>query len=401
DFGTVFLGEDIDFAGIQYWALYARCEHNEQPPDEKCFKIGRTWVSTDQEIEMHSPWGPWEDTSIVGLQDRIPDLRGNTGYKMNSVFFREGKASSCRMIVYQSPTWAQFPVDAALGLVDSVNLCDNYYSVTSNTQGPWEFPRFLKNDLLQKEPYGVALWIYHNYYRMLNTGIKLPVSGGSAYPGGGGGGPAGMNRFYVEIGDTFSPDNYFTNWKCGKTFATNGPFLIAEVNGVRANKNDIDNKKDKTQLFLRVVSNRPVKYLEWVADGNIIDRKELTNLNTPQNEVWETEHDLRPYHWIAARCFGESERTLFPKGGHISPPFLTAHTSPVYLKCFGKADSVKLEAVNNIIKHIDWMKEVIEGTRDSAFASGMFDFKLLNDNAKIDIFNILNKARKKYISGIT
>lgn len=392
DFDTVFIGEDIDFAGIQYLGLYSGAEHIEEAPEKGCFKIGNTWASVDEEVEMHSPWGAWEDSTVVGLENKLPDLRKGFGYRMNSMFYKKAREASCKMIVYQAPTWMQFPVDVILGLVDGVNLCDNCYSITMPAYGPWGLPNFDRSHPLQKEPYGMAYWMDSLYYRMLNAGFKLPVSGGSAYPQGGGGGPAGMSRFYVEMDGQPSPEKYFDNWKNGRTFATNGPLLFAQIDGARPGSRVIEANGEKARMSLRVVSNRPVKYLEWIGDGKVIDRRELTALNGPQDEIWEIEHDLRPYHWVAARCFGESERTLMPVGGQISPPFLAAHTSPFYVNGSEASDDVKKAAVSEIAGHINWMRGVVEGTEDRPADPDSLDPKLLSEAEKEEILCTLDRA---------
>lgn len=395
DFAAVFEGEDIDFAGIQYWGLYTENEYVETPPVEGCFKIGHTWTTSDEEVEMHSPWGPWEDTTVVGLSRKLLDIRQGFGYRMNAKFYDKARENKCRMIIYQAPTWIQFPVDVILGLVDGVNLCDNYFSIARNTSGPWlDIPGFKSNDPLQGDRYGIAHWIYQNYYRMLNAGYKLPASGGSAYPQGGGGGPAGMGRFYVEMLHEPSPEEFFKNWKDGRTFATNGPILLAEINGKKPGNTLMQLTEDRTQMHLKIISNKPIKRIEWVADGEVINCREFDDISDPQCTVYETEHDLRQYHWVAARCFGESERVLFPMGGQISPPFITAHTSPFYLKEITSKDNIRMRSADGITGHINWMKKVVEGD-GSPDSQRYSDFGKLNGTQKEEIYSILDEAIKR------
>ena len=99
----------------------------------------------------------WEDTTIVGLREMLPNLRRDLAYRMNAVFYREARKRGCPMIVYQAPTWAQFPVDVALGLVDGVSLCDNFFSIARPTTGPWTYTYLDHRSDFQKKRYGLTL----------------------------------------------------------------------------------------------------------------------------------------------------------------------------------------------------------------------------------------------------
>ena len=396
DLLAAFPAEGIDFAGIQYWGLYTGRENVNEPPEERAFRIGSTWVSSDEEVEMHSPWGPWEDSRVVALPRRLPDLREGFGYRMNARFYEEARRLGCAMVAYQSPTWAQVPVDVALGLVDGVNVCDNYFSIGRPVVGPWGYDQFSPDDPRQSQPYGIAHWVFEHYYRLLNAGSRLPVSGGSAYPHGGAAGPVGTNRFYVEAPPEASPETYFANWRAGRTFATNGPILLARVDGVRPSAENVNVSRDRSRLSVHVVSNRPVKTLEWVADGEVIASKELSSTQAPQDVTWESELDLRPYQWLAARCFGESERTLFPQAGRVSPPFLVAHTSPFYLGGFDGPSPARARAIESLLLHIDWMEAVVLGKAEPQFADPPFSEEPLSDRERAEILEILSLARTRY-----
>jgi len=394
DFATSFLAEEIDLGGVQYWGKYAEANHVEDPPSPGLSRIGNTWITSDEEIEMHSPWGPWEDTTVVGLTEPLPDLRTDGQYRMNASFYREARKRGCRMIVYQAPIWAQFPVDIALGLVDSVNLCDNYFSIVRADRGPWEYTYFAPDDPLQHDPRGIALWVFEHYYRILNAGFRIPASGGSASPGGGGGGPIGMNRFYIH---THAPDDYdacLAAWRRGNTFATNGPLLLATVDDQLPGSESIDTSAGRNRLSMRVISNRPVERLQWIADGQVVARCDLS-ASMPQDETWEQEVDLRPYRWVAARCFGQSERTFFPEGGAVSPPLLTAHTSPFCLTGPDKPHTIRTDAVRSLVGHLDWMQAVVDGKAEAPFASKHSAAVTLDTSAKAEIESILNEARHR------
>ncbi|PYT32918.1 MAG: hypothetical protein DMG57_00405 [Acidobacteria bacterium] len=76
---------------------------------------------------------------------------------------------------------------------------------------------------------GMPLWAMDVYYRFLNCGFRLPVSGGSA--SGVMASPLGYNRLYVKVSRPFSVNRWLSALKAGRNFATNGPMIFLTVNG--------------------------------------------------------------------------------------------------------------------------------------------------------------------------
>ena len=89
----------------------------------------------------------------------------------------------------------ELPVAAALGKVDAFNLFD---------------PQWMDPE-------------YEIYYRVLNTGIKLPASTGSDWF------ISSANRVYANTGGAFDYEAWLTALKAGNTFITNGPALELSV----------------------------------------------------------------------------------------------------------------------------------------------------------------------------
>jgi hypothetical protein len=73
------------------------------------------------------------------------------------------------------------------------------------------------------DPHGNGLWTQEIYYRLLNCGLRIPPSAGSAsgvLPN-----PVGYNRVYVHCGDRLSYDEWWQNLRAGKVVVTNGPLI--------------------------------------------------------------------------------------------------------------------------------------------------------------------------------
>lgn len=390
-----FIAEGIDFAGAQVWGLYTSGETLGQPPATPHFRCGRTWVSTDEEVELHSPWGVWEDTTVMGLKSPLPNLAKGFGYRMNAAYYNAARERGCSLIVYQAPTWAQFYVDVGLGLVDSTNVCDNYFSMIRPEEGPWDYTHFGGDDPLQRQARGIAHWIFEAWYRVLNAGAPLPCSGGSAYPGGGGGGPIGMNRFYIYADRTKGPDEWTRQWREGATFATNGPLLLTEIDGRRPSA-DFIAPTARHHAVIRAVSNRPLSKLEWVADGEVVAEHECDESEYPAEVLWEATLDLRKHSWVAARAFGRSERALAGPAGWVSPPFLAAHTSPYYLQNFVDGPEAREVAIHDIIERLEWMERVLRGLAPAPFATLPVGDRALGREERDEALAFIGQAKQRW-----
>jgi hypothetical protein len=78
-------------------------------------------------------------------------------------------------------------------------------------------------------PRGNGFWTQEIYYHVLNCGLQLPPSAGSAsgvLPN-----PLGYDRVYVHCGDDFSYQKWWDGLKAGRSFVTNGPLLLVKANG--------------------------------------------------------------------------------------------------------------------------------------------------------------------------
>src|SRR5262249_31268554 len=86
--------------------------------------------------------------------------------------------------------------------------------------GAWGRPRLRERS---PPPAGNGYWSQEIYYHMLNCGLRLPPSAGSAsgvLPN-----PVGYNRVYVHVGKDLGHDKWWDGLRAGRSFVTNGPLL--------------------------------------------------------------------------------------------------------------------------------------------------------------------------------
>jgi len=173
-------------------------------------------------------------------------------------------------------------------------------------------------------PYGPAA--FELWYRLLNCGFQIVPGGGTDVFTNW----RGINRIpgsarqYVEVGSSFTWDNWLRRYKEGRVFVTNGPLLTITANGqpmgsvIKAPAG----APLRVRLVVEVHSQMPVETLEIIRNGQVIERKELlAGIN--QHRI-ETEVTIDKSAWFAARVAG-----LTARGLPNEPP--RAHTGAVYV----------------------------------------------------------------------
>jgi len=175
---------------------------------------------------------------------------------------------------------------------------------------------------------------FYFWYRLLNCGLRLAVTGGSDfpfsanvlapwYPN------LGLDRTYVNIGATkkFAYDAYIGGIRRGRTFATNSPLLLFEVNGNGPGATiRLDGRARHVSVFARAVCQHPLDRLEIIVNGAV--EHMVDGRGGPREIVCETRLPLHESSWIAARVRGRIEPEAY---GGVAPWNLHAHTSPVYV----------------------------------------------------------------------
>lgn len=195
------------------------------------------------------------------------------------------------------------PVEAALGKLDFVeNIQFNMF-------------------------YGFMFW-----YRLLNCGIRLACTGGSDfpfsadllapwYPN------LGLDRTYCQVDGEFTYTGWIEAIRQGRTFASNGPLLMMQVNGrPPGSELSLAGSDDQVLVEARAVCNYGLDCIEIVCNGEVVRHVEAGG---GQNTV-ECAERIRIDRscWLAARVRGIVEPGTY---GGVRPWKLHAHTSPVYV----------------------------------------------------------------------
>ena len=180
----------------------------------------------------------------------------------------------------EKPFWWDVPIWLASGQVDSIGIANNHMTregiFSPNPKGrnqwtdeAWGKPR--DYDRLPS-PQGNGYWSQEIYYHILNTGLRIPPSAGSAsgvLPN-----PLGYNRVWVHLGPgNFSYDAWWEGLRAGRSFVSNGPLLR-----VRANKQlpgHVFRSDGPLTIHLQsqLTTRDPIKTYQVIQNGKIVFSK--------------------------------------------------------------------------------------------------------------------------------
>jgi hypothetical protein len=199
-----------------------------------------------------------------------------------AVFLAEAKQSPGVHVDIEKPFWWDVPMWIALGQVDSIGLANNHEHRDGMLDNEaWGKPR---DTAIFPSPHGNGRWSQDIYYKLLNCGLRIPPSAGSAsgvLPN-----PVGYNRVYVQCGDELTWDKWWENLRLGRVVVTNGPLLRPVVYGPGTQQEGawpghvFTAEQGQTveldiALNLAIRSPDKVEYLEVVQDGKVVHEVRL------------------------------------------------------------------------------------------------------------------------------
>ncbi len=165
------------------------------------------------------------------------------------------------------------PVWVAMGGIDSFelaggNLCRN--SVVENEPGTR--PR---DEAFFPGTQGVGRWPETIYYHLLNCGLHIPPSAGSA--SGRSPNPVGYNRAYVHIEGEPTYDAWWENFRAGRVVVTNGPMIRPKVEGQYPGHtfNGQQGQTVELEIGLTLSTREKIDYLEVIKNGRMMSQLRL------------------------------------------------------------------------------------------------------------------------------
>ena len=241
----------------------------------------------------------------------------------------------------EKPFWWDVPTWLAAGAADSIGLANNHLCRSGMMDSEaWGKPRDPKRF---PSPLGNGFWSQEIYYHVLNCGLRVPPSAGSAsgvLPN-----PVGYNRVYVYLGQPMDYEKWWEGLRAGRSFVTNGPLLMCKANGQLPGQVFTASEGGEVKVELETVlfGRDRVPMLEIIRDGRV--EQKVPPASAPGSAARAT-LSFRQSGWFLVRAIADNPRT-----------FRFASTAPFYVE-IGPAKRRVSKASAKFF--LDWVEQRIQ-----------------------------------------
>jgi hypothetical protein len=253
-------------------------------------------------------------------------------------FLLDARSHSNVWIDIEKPFWYDAPIWIASGKVDSIGIANNH--MYRSGVYPGEAWGRARDTTRLSGVRGNGFWSQEIYYHMLNTGVRIPPSAGSAsgvLPN-----PVGYNRAYVHIEGEVSYDKWFQGLRGGRVFVSNGPLLRCRANGqLPGHIFKVRNgEKLDIEIEARLDSRDPISVVEIIKDGRLVASVCGCDWNSgdPLEKLTFEESG-----WFLIRALADAPDT-----------FRFASTGPFYVELDGSPNRISKSSAQFFV---DWVHE--------------------------------------------
>ncbi len=309
------LAEDLDFAPVITWWNTRNPWRDADLPPTTLKRVAGHRLYDVMAGEDEREGGA---LLFFGLDRPIDLSAASREYPSPLAFAAQARARNANVwIDIEKPFWWDVPTWLASGIANSIGLANNHMCHSQMLPNEaWGRPR---DRTRLPDPLGNGFWTQEIYYHLLNAGLRIPPSAGSAsgvLPN-----PVGYNRVYVYIEEAFTEESWFESLARGRCFVTNGPLLRVTANDqLPGTTLKIDDKRPlHIDLAWRLASNDRVQRLEVIHNGQIV-----STIDCPDTLESDSHHTARitleEPGWFLIRAMADVEHT-----------FRFASTAPWYI----------------------------------------------------------------------
>ena len=246
----------------------------------------------------------------------------------------------------EKPFWWDVPVWLASGQMNSIGIANNHMcrSQMYATEA-WGKPRDAQR---LPAPRGNGYWTQEIYYHLLNCGLRLPPSAGSAsgvLPN-----PVGYNRVYVHLDQPFEYESWFRGLSSGRCFVSNGPLLRVTVDGqdpgavIELARNESRRLRVKVEL----TTHDPISHIELIKNGQVA---QIIKCFDALHQRHTLDLTIDQPCWFLVRAITDVQHT-----------FRFASTAPWYVETRDTRHHISRRSVRFFL---DWIEERIQRVQSS------------------------------------
>lgn len=214
----------------------------------------------------------------------------------------------------EKPFWWDVPMWLASGKVDSIGIANNHMCRSQMYPNEaWGKPRDMKR---YPDPHGNGYWTQDIYYHILNSGLRVPPSAGSAsgvLPN-----PVGYNRVYVQTGEQLDYETWWKNLKAGRSFVTNGPLLLVRADDKLPGEVFSLKTAGSISMDIQLTSLDRVPRIEIVQNGTVVQTIDCAD---KREQRLTTKLQIEKSGWFLVRAITDTSNT-----------FRFASTAPFYVE---------------------------------------------------------------------
>ena len=272
------------------------------------------------------------------LTQPLPISNAGREYPSPMKFLAEARRHEGVWVDIEKPFWYDTPVWLASGMVNSIGIAHNH--MQRDGVMPNEAWGRARDKQRFPDPQGNGLWTQEIYYHVLNCGLRIPPSAGSAsgvLPN-----PVGYDRMYVHLDGELSHDKWWQGLNDGRVFVSNGPLLRCRADGQLPGhifKSETGAELD-LQLEAMLDSRDPIASVDIIRNGRVI--RSFTDSS------WKRTGSL------GAMTFKESGWFLVRAIAAVPNTFRFASTGPFYVEVGPKPRRISRTSAQFFL---DWVRE--------------------------------------------
>jgi hypothetical protein len=189
-------------------------------------------------------------------------------------------------------------------------------------------------------PRGNGFWTQEIYYHILNSGLRIRPSAGSAsgvLPNS-----VGYNRVYVHVGQNLTWGKWWEGLRAGRSFVSNGPLLRCRVNGELPGSifKAPEGRELRLEIVTKLDTQDPISAIEIIQNGRV-ERTVAFN-------DWKRTGSLgvlkaRESGWFLVRAIADNPKT-----------FRFASTAPYYVEIGPTKQRISKASAQFFL---DWVRE--------------------------------------------
>jgi hypothetical protein len=274
---------------------------------------------------------------FFGLTRPMAITGSSREYPSPMKFLQEARRHPDVWIDVEKPFWWDVPVWLAGGQIDSIGVANNHMwrhgVLDSEVWGKH------RDTTRLPPPRGNGYWCQEIYYHVLNCGLRVPPSAGSAsgvLPN-----PVGYDRVYVHLDGAMTYQKWWQALKAGRSFVTNGPLLLVQANERLPGHvfTVPEGEKVSIRLQARIISSDPISAVEIIQNGQVARRISPEQLASESGVSITFDRS----GWFLVRTIADVPTT-----------FRFASTAPYYVEIGG---SKRLITRRSVQFFLDWLDE--------------------------------------------